>query len=190
MTPDFSAIARRLRDRRGMTMAEMMVATAIGAMILAGVATTYIMSLRGFIASSNYYQIHGDGRLAVTYFAKDMRAVSNITSFANSSNITVSIPTGFDSTGGVTNSATVTYSTSAGALYRYDSRTGNTDMLASNINQLTFTLYDLAGNAITNGVTSNAKGIQVDVKLRKTVGSRAQTEDFLSARYDMRNTGN
>jgi Tfp pilus assembly protein PilW len=175
-----------------MTLAEIMVASAIGGMILTGVATTYIMSLRGFAAMANYNQIHGDGRTAVNYFAKDMRAVTNIISFPNPSNIIVAIPIGFSSSGSsfgaVTDTASVTYSTSAGALYRSDSRTGNTDMLATNINLLKFTLYDLTGR--TNAALSAVKGIQVDIHLRKTIGSQAQTEDYLSARYDMRNTAN
>ena len=165
-----------------MTLAEIMVATAIGSMILTGVATTYIMSLRGFAAMANYNQIHGDGRIAVNYFAKDMRAVTNILYFPNPSNITVVVPIGFSTSGAVTNSASITYSTSDGALYRYDSRTGNTDMLATNISLIAFTLYDLTGKLITNGVASTAKGIQVDIHLRKTIGSQAQTEDYLSAR--------
>lgn len=188
-TRQISMIVRRLRGSRGMTLAETLVGTAVGALILAGVVTTYIISVRGFSAVSNYNQIHGDGRIAVTYFAKDIRAVSSIASFSNPSNITVTIPTAFNASGVATNTATVTYSTSAGALYRYDSRTGKTDMLATNISQLTFTLFDTANS--TNGVTlSTAKGIQADIKLRKTIGSRAQTEDYLSARYDMRNTAN
>jgi Tfp pilus assembly protein PilW len=173
-----------------MAIVEVMIAAAIGAMILIGVATTYIMSLRGFVAMANYNQIHGDGRIAVNYFAKDMRAVTNILSYPNASNITVVVPVGFSTSGAVTNSASIAYSTRAGALYRFDSRTGNTDMLATNINQLAFTLYDLTGKLITNGVLSTAKGIQVDIHLRKTIGSQAQTEDYLSARFDMRNTAN
>jgi Tfp pilus assembly protein PilW len=181
-------MVRRLRDPRAMTLAETMVATAVGAITLAGVTTTYIISLRSFMAITNYCRIHADGRLAVTYFAKDMRAVSGITTFLNSSNMTVSIPTAFNSSGTVTSSKSVTYTTSKGGFYRLDSSTGKTDMLATNINQLTFTLFDLLGS--NNVALANAKGVQLDIKLRTYVGSRIQTEDFLSARYDMRNTAN
>ena len=182
-------IARRLCDSRASTLAETLVASAIGAFILVGVMTTYIISIKSFTAFANYREIHAGGRKAVNYFAKDMRGVSGITLFPNSSNITVTVPMTFDSSGGVTSNKIVSYSTSRGALYRYDSSTGNTDLLASNINQLTFTLFDLLGNS--NSVTvSNAKGVQLDIKLRKTVMSQIQSEDFLTARYDMRNTGN
>ncbi len=188
-TTKLATIVRRLRDPHAMTLAELMVATAVGAITLAGVTSTYIISLRSFMAVTNYNRIHADGRLAVTYFAKDMRAVSSITSFPNSSNITVTVPTAFNTSGTVTSSKSISYTTSGGAFYRHDSSTGNTDMLATNINQLTFTLFDLLGNS-NSVATVNAKGIQLDIKLRTYVGSRIQTEDFLTARYDMRNTLN
>lgn len=188
-TANFSAIIRRLRDRRALTLAETMVATAIGAFTLVGAMTTYVVCLRSFAAISNYDRMHGDGRLAVTYFAKDMRAASAITSYPNSSNITVSIPTAFNSSGTVTASKTVSYTTSVGGLHRVDSSVGSSDLLATNINQLTFTLYDLLGNS-NNVAIVNAKGVQLDIHLRTTLGSRIQTEDYLSARYNMRNTAN
>ena len=182
-------ITRRCCDSRASTLAETLVASAIGALILVGVMTTYIMSVKGFTAISNYRQIHGDGRLAVTYFARDMRGVSSISSFANSSNVTVVIPTAFNSSGTAISNKTVSYTMSGGVLSRYDSSTGYTDQLAANINGLTFTLYNNLGSS--NGVTvSTAKGIQLDIKLRKTVMSQVQSEDYLSARYDMRNTAN
>ena len=181
--------ARRKPAEGAMTLAEMMVATTIGAFILVGVMTTYIVCLRSFAAISNYDRMHSDGRLAVTYFAKDMRAVSGITSFPNASNITVNIPTAFNTAGSPISNKTVSYTTSGGGLYRLDSSNGNNDLLATNINQLTFTLYNLLGS--TNSVATNAaKGVQLDIHLRTSVGSRIQTEDYLSARYDMRNTLN
>src|SRR6266478_5236845 len=107
--PRFSMIARRLRGSQAQTLAEAMVATAIGAFILIGVMTTYITSVKGFTAIANYREIHAGGRLAVTYFAKDMRGVSGVTSFPNSSNITVTVPTVFNTSGSVTSSKSVSY---------------------------------------------------------------------------------
>jgi len=180
---------RRWRGRSGFTLVEIMVAAAISVIILAGVLTTYILSLRGFAAMANYDKLHSDGRIAVNYFAKDMRAVTNITSYSSSSNITVTVPTAFDTSGNVTASKTVQYYVSGGALYRNDSSTQKTDMLATNINTVAFTLYDLNGN--TSSVTAaSAKGVEMDINLRTSIGSVIQSEDFLSARYSMRNNAN
>lgn len=172
------------RNTAGFTLAEMLMATAISAIVLGGITTTYLMSIKGFVAMSNYAQIHADGRIAVDRFARDIRAVYSITS-CSSSNLVVVVPTAFSSSGGVLSNKTVTYSVSAGALYRADSATGSKDMLATNIYQLTFSLYDKVGNA--TAVLSTAKGVQLDIKLRKYTMSQAQSEDFLSARLDMRN---
>jgi hypothetical protein len=47
-------------------------------------------------------------------------------------------------------------------------------------------LYDKLGSNTV--VLSNAKGVQVDIRLRKYVINQVQSEDYLSARLDMRNT--
>ncbi len=159
-------------------------AVAIAGIIMAAVMTTYIISIRGFRAIANYAEIHADGRLAIDYFARDMRGVNEITS-CSTSNLVVTIPTAFNSSGGIISRKTVAYFIRYGTLYRADSDAGATSALARNIYDLRFEMYDKVGNPTT--LTSNAKGVQVDIKLRKNVQSQLQTEDFLSARLDMRN---
>lgn len=162
----------------------MLIAASIGAFILAAVLSTFIFSVKGFRAIENYATIHADGRLAIDVMARDMRAVSDVTSFTSSSIYTV-IPTAFNSSGNVISNKNVRYWGSGGALYRYDSSTGKTTMLATNILSLTFSLYDRIGSNTTT--LSVAKGVQLDMKLRKYVQGQTQTEDYLSARLTMRN---
>ena len=161
-----------------------MVAAAIGSLAMAGVVSSYMFAIKGFRAISHYVEIHRDGRRAVDRFSQDMRAVSSVTSF-NASNLVVRIPTAYNSSGNVISNKTVTYAMSSGALRRTDSSTGLTKTLATNIYQLTFRLFDKLGTNTT--VLSSAKGIQVDIKLRKYVIGSVQSEDYLSARLDMRN---
>lgn len=178
-------LTSRLCQRNdGFTLVEGMVASCIALFILTGVLTTYIQLTKNLTAVSNYTQIHSDGRIAVEWFAKDIRAVNGISSYS-SNNLTVLIPTNFSSSGVILGTKSVQYAYSNGALTRYDSSTGRTDLLATNIYQLTYYLYDHAGNITT--LTNNAKSVQVDIKLRKYVGSQIQSEDFLSGRYVMRN---
>lgn len=184
LIPKCAAGSRRA-GTAGFTLAEMMFGTAIGAIVMAGAMTTYVISLRGFSAISNYAEIHRGGRTAVNWLAKDLCSVYSISSFSTNGPVVVLIPTAYSSSGSVISNKTVTYSVSATCLKRTDSLTGKTSTLATNINQITFTLYDHVGT--NTSVLASAKGIQVDIKLRKTVGSRAQTEDFLSARMNMRN---
>ena len=162
-----------------------MVSLSIGMLIMAALLTTYIMSARTFIAVSNYWQIHNDGRTAIDRFAADMRQVSAVTSFNSNNTLVVTIPTQFNWNGSVANSKTVTYAYSGGALKRTDSSTGRTTSIATNIYQLKFTLYDKVGNKTT--VLSSAKAVSMELFLRKYAGSQVQSEDYLSARLNMRN---
>ena len=182
----------RSQSYRGFTLAEMNVATAVGALILTAVVSAYLMSVKSLCAVSNYAEVHKGAREAVNYFAKDMRAVSGISAFS-STDLTVVVPLGFGSTGAVTSNKTVTYSFTSsvsgsrtnGWLKRFDSSTGKTSMLASNIYFLQYTLYDHIGSNTT--LTNSAKSIAVEIKLNKFVINQIQSEDYISARMDMRN---
>lgn len=175
---------RRWRSTAAFTLTEMLVTSAIGTMLLAGILSAYLFSAKGLRAISNYADIHADGRHAIDRFARDMRAVSQIISFSPSA-MTVTVPVAFDNAGMVTSNKTVIYQLSDGKLLRYDSAAGGSKVLAQNIQSLTFHLYDRQGSNTT--VISNAKGVQVDINLRKRVISQVQSEDYLSARLDMRN---
>jgi Tfp pilus assembly protein PilW len=178
-------LRRAHRNTAGFTLVELSVSGAIGLFMIAGILTTYIVASRGFMAISNYWEIHHDGRTSVDQFAADMRGVYHINSFNTNGPVSVRIPTSFSTYGGVTSYKTVTYSYSNAALYRADSSTGRTAMLATNIYSLKFQLYNRVGTPET--VLANAKAISLELFLRKYTAGQAQTEDFLSARLDMRN---
>jgi Tfp pilus assembly protein PilW len=169
----------------GFTLVEAAMGAAIGSIIMAGVLSTYIMTAREFRAISNYWEIHVDGRYAIDRFAADMRQVSDVTSFATNGPLAVTIPTGFNSSGVITSSVTVTYTYTSGALKRTLSSTGSTSVLATNVYNLRFALYDRVGSNTT--VVANSKGISCEIFLRKYTAGQKQTEDYLSARLDMRN---
>ena len=180
----FNRRSPRLRTCGGFSLAEVMIGSAIVAFIMAAVLTSYILCLKQFGAISNYAEIHRGGRTSVDLLSQDCRGVGTISSYT-STNLVVIIPTAFNATGGVISNKTVTYTMLSGALWRTDSSTGRTIMLTSNINTLTFSLYNKFGSNTT--VISTAKGVQVDIRLRKTIMSQIQSEDYLSARLDMRN---
>ena len=183
-------IAMLRSNRRGtacFTLSEVMIASAIGTLMLVGIMTTYVLSVRAYQGINNYAQIHGDGRKAIDRFALDMRSVSSVQSMNNSmSNATlvVTVPTNF--VGSVPLNTTVTYTWSGGAFYRTDSSTGRTSLLATNVYSAAFSLYDK--NLSSTNVVAQARCAQVDIKLRKYVANMPQTEDYLSARLAMRNT--
>src|SRR5947208_678789 len=111
----FTRLSPRFRARGGFTMTELMIGSAIGALIMAGVLSTYILCLKQFTAISNYAEIHRGGRSSVDQLSQDFRGVSSISSFA-STNLVVIIPTAFSATGSVISNKTVTYAVSNGGL--------------------------------------------------------------------------
>jgi hypothetical protein len=159
-----------------------MIASAIGTLIMGGILSSYIMCVKGLRAVSNYCEIHTDGRYAIERFTNDMLGTSDIISFSETGPLIVKVPTN-----AVVYSAkkTVRYDYTNQALVRTDYSTGQVWMLATNIYQLKFKLYDRVGNQTT--VLSTGKAIQLEMFLRKYTGSTAQTEDYLSARLTMRN---
>jgi prepilin-type N-terminal cleavage/methylation domain-containing protein len=177
-------VSHRHRSQAGFTLMEIMVAVTIGSMMLTGIAGTYIFSLKGFVALSNYTQIHAAGRRGLDRFARDIRLVSAVRSW-NTNNLVVSLPTAFDSNGNITGSNTVTHSFSGTYWYRTDGNAGKTAVLADNVSGLQFTLYDGVGSNTTD--TATAKEVQVNVKLQKQTVSLIQSEVILSARVQMRN---
>ncbi len=166
------------------TLMETLIAATIGSLILGAVMTTYVFAMKSFRAISNYVEIHSEGRMAIDLFARDVRAVSNIQSFSTNS-ITLTVPTSFSSSGSVTGSKTIAYELKGSEFWRTDVTAGTERKLASNVKTIKLSLYDKLGNPTT--VLNTAKGIQVEIKLQKKVISQIQSEDYLSARLDMRN---
>ena len=173
-------------DRRAgaYTSTELLVATALGALVLGAVLSSYVVVSKGLESLANYGQIHGQVRRVLNNFSVDVRAAKAVTSCTTAS-IAVSVPTAFGSTGSAISNKTVKYWLSGSNLYRSDSSAGETNLLATDIDQLSFSLYDKGGT--NTGVLSAAKGIQVNLTLSQDIVSVAQSEPSLSARLDMRN---
>lgn len=170
--------------RGGFTLVEVLIASALSAIILVGVLTTFISLVRGFVSLSNYVDMHKQTSKTLNVFAKDMREVSNVASFT-SSYLRVSIPTNFTASGTVVGTNVVTYSYSSGALYRTETVTGLTRMQLTNITTFAFSLFDRYGSNTT--ALGSAKGVKVNFRLRKDVQGKPVSEDGASARYCLRN---
>lgn len=175
---------RQRASETGFTLVEILFTMAIGTFITAGVMTSYIFTMKGFRGLSNYVEIQTDGRRALDWFARDLRAGMAVASCTSNQLIAV-LPTTVGPDGQVTASNQVSHVYQSGSLYRIDGRTGQTTLLAENVAQLTFILYDVAGN-VTNQA-SGAASAQIDVVLQKNVQGKNQIAEFLSARLRMRN---
>lgn len=175
---------RQRASETGFTLVEILFTMAIGTFITAGVMTSYIFTMKGFRGLSNYVEIQTDGRRALDWFARDLRAGMAVASCTSNQLVAV-LPTTVDSEGQITASNQISYACQGGLLYRIDGRTGQTAPLAKNVAHLTFSLYDATGGITTQA--SHAVSAQIDVVLKKNVQGKNQITDFLSARLRMRN---
>lgn len=163
---------------------ELMIAVSLGTIVLGAVMVTFSAATKHFKAVANYGQIHSEGRIAVDKFAQDFRKASDVTSWG-ASTITLTVPTSFTAAGVISTTKSIRYYKSGSNLIRQDVTAGTSETLSNSVQSVTFTMYDRVGNSTS--LTSNCKGVQVDIKLQRTVQSTQQTEDFLSARLMSRN---
>jgi Tfp pilus assembly protein PilW len=165
------------------TIVELMIAVAIGTIVLASMMGSYLFLIRSFVSISNHADMNAQGRFAMGMFAADIRSARSVSS-ANPSNLVAVIPTGFNATGVVTNSKTITYSTTGTALYRSDTGDGTTQMLATNLTQVLFA-FSGAGGVTT--ISSNATAVQLSLAFRQHANNLVQDETCVSARVLMAN---
>ena len=71
---------------RGMTLTEVMVASAIGSIILAATATLWMFGARSFVALGNYYDLDSKSRFALDRMTRDIRQATRVLAFQNTGN--------------------------------------------------------------------------------------------------------
>ena len=168
----------------GFTLAELLLALAIGMFVIAGAVTTYLFSVKGFRQLSNYNTFEAKGRRAVDWFSRDIR-IGMVVSSCSSNQIVVILPKTVTAAGAVTATNVVTHALQGGMWSRTDG-TGAVKQLATDVSALTFSLYDKVGNVTTQA--AQAVSVQVNVVLNQTVLDKTQTSNFLSPKYRMRNS--
>lgn len=189
-----STKSRRERRPRGFTLAELLVSTGIGAIILAGVMTSVMMITRSGYLLNNYIEMEKQARLALETFAVDARITETVTWIRK---------TGSTDLAGITlippdkKSVTYTYNSEAGTLTRTDDTTRKTTTLVSGIQSLSFTAYKYSVDlpvAIDPSITSDTlmkndtKMVQISLSAIRARSLLADaTNNVVSARYVLRN---
>jgi prepilin-type N-terminal cleavage/methylation domain-containing protein len=72
------------RETRGMTLLEMMVAVALGSMLLASVASLWLFGSRSFAAMANYTDLDARSRNALDQMSRDIRQATEMAAFQKS----------------------------------------------------------------------------------------------------------
>ena len=167
------------RPNQGMSLAELMVATSVGMLVLAIVAALFATSGRSFAAIGNYVGMDANSRNALDHLTLEIRQAGNLTEFS---------PTHLKFTAlGQTNSLLV-YNWDPGTRCLTQWRTGDTtaQTLLTDCDQLAFSLYNSAFAPTTN--LWEGKGLSVNWKCsRPVIGQQNTSEDMQQALIVLRN---
>ena len=176
----------RLSRLSGFTLSELMVSTALSAVVLAGVLASFIYLTRASLGIRNYTDLETEARNAMETFAQDVRMSSGAI-WNSATSITFTIEQG-----GTTTSATYSYDPRA----RTFSRTpqgGSPDVLITQIRSFAFNAYSIDTTAISltsiSSATNNAtKQVQISLESERSQSSLAlATNKVISARFVLRN---
>jgi prepilin-type N-terminal cleavage/methylation domain-containing protein len=197
MTSSPSNPVRRAHRRAGFTLVEVLMASTLSAIILAGTLTAFLMLLRSGIRMSNYSVMESQTRRAFEQFGVDARMANGYAStFTNNviTSCTLTIPSqdlstitqityGFDNS----NSANGKFFSVPGN--DPTATTGRID-LVQYVQSMTFNRYDSAGTLIPASTTSDSgiKHLQVSISVsRSTLGVVAATQVIRSSSFTIRN---
>ena len=188
---------RRLRSRRGFTLAEILIATGVSAILMAGVLSAFLMMGRSGANAYNYVGMESEARTALEYFAEDVRMTNSMT-WTSTKDITLNVlkSTGSNSSSN-TNAVRYYYESSTSSPnYKCFIRVGpnrvtgtsETKVLIRNVES------DFAFARWTNGISTSATGnsntsmlqIRLTIKVQ-SITAVAATNLVVSARYILRN---
>jgi prepilin-type N-terminal cleavage/methylation domain-containing protein len=167
----------------GFTLVELMVATAVGALVLTGVAAVFVSSSFSFSAVGNYVSLDRDSRYAMDQISRDIRRAANLASFGSNQLV-------FNYAGST--NLVFTYDPSVGNLTSWKTGDTATNVLLTGCDSLQFSMYSnipQPGGNLTNAATiSSAKAISVNWRCSRTIlGKKRNTEDSQEAVVVIRN---
>lgn len=180
------------RSRRGFTLTEVMIASTIGVLVLAGVLSSFLMLTRSGQRLYYYNGMEAESRRTLEEFAQDVRMASNEV-YNSSSSVTLTVPDNYTANG---NQVTYAFGdvTLGSTAYRncFYRRPGNASstaapvILIQNVTDCAFNRFDVLGNATTSDTAT--KRIELALRVSNTRSTLvAATDNIVSATYLMRN---
>jgi prepilin-type N-terminal cleavage/methylation domain-containing protein len=168
---------------RAFTLVELMVATAVSALVLTGVAAVFVGSTISFSVVGNYVSLDRSSQNALDQMSRDIRRSANLASFATNQLV-------FNYAG--TTNLVFAYDPGAGNLTAWKTGDAATNILLTGCDSLQFSMYSnipQPGGNLTNTTTiSNAKAISVNWRCSRTIlGNKRNTEDTQEAVIVIRN---
>lgn len=172
-------------SRRGFTLTEILVASSLATMVMAGVMSAFLFVGRTSISLRNYADLETQARNAMETFAQDVRMSSGV-AWNTSTSLALTIQQG-----NTTVPATYTYNATARTFSRTVGTT--TEVLITNIRSFAFNAYSIDTTAIslatpTAATNTATKQIQISLETERINRTLAlHTNKVISARFVLRN---
>lgn len=178
-TTDRSKSFRKIAGmREGMTLPEVLIALALGGLLLAAAVGSLLFLAKTSKGLGNYQEMNMASRFTLEDFGSDARMAAGVNA-ASASSVSLEV---YDSSGGLT-TVSYRYDSDAGTLSR--TTEGVVDVILKDVDGLSLIYYNLYGNPTTNLL--EIKEIQLQAEMRRSVLSIKNTNEIISARFMMRN---
>ena len=174
--------------RKAFTLVEMMVAMAIGSLVILACAAFSFYACRSYAAMSNYSDLDEQGQLALDKFTQQVRQVRGLNSYSSTTNGVITGLTFTDYDGGI---LIFSYDPVARTLSRVKGST--TNLYLSGCDSLQFVICQrnpqpFTFDAVTTSVATNCKLVKVTWTCSRNIysGDKANTESVQSAKVAIR----
>lgn len=181
---------KRLGESNGFTLVELLVATSISAFLLASIIGTFLTFAVGARSVGAYSAMSQDSRVALEYFARDMRAAEDVIE-AGTNKLSVRFP---DSSFYQGNRVTYEFDTAANLLFRIEEDKSGSELsnevILEEVEQFAFSYFDPLAKSLsvsTPSILLSVKSVQVDAEMVRNVSRTEATDYIISARFMMRN---
>lgn len=180
--PTSSARRSNLRTRAGFTLAELIVASTVSALVIAGVVATMVVLARSNARLRDKYEIAAQTRDFLSTLSRDLYSATAVT-WNSAASLKITIPAG---------SAGYVYDSTARTI-TYTPPTGGSQVLMTGVDTLTFSAYDIAGTSLS--LASNLADASTKTRflglsgtvIRGKPGAVRTREALASPRYTIRN---
>jgi prepilin-type N-terminal cleavage/methylation domain-containing protein len=173
------------RRCRAFTLVEVMVASTLGTIVLAGVVSTFLMLGRSGANVANYSMMETQSRRALEELSQDLRMAKQIV-WNSAESVTLTVPDNYTATG---NQVTYAFDNTSGDFYRMPGTTSATNpktTLVRSATSCTFARFDRKNNATENPLAIKRLQLTLVVR-RKSQTVAAASNTIFSASYILRN---
>jgi prepilin-type N-terminal cleavage/methylation domain-containing protein len=174
-----SKLPRRAKANRGMTLPEIMVAVAVGSLVMMFMSVVFAGSARCFVATGNYVSMNCNSRNALDRMSRDIRQAGDLTGFTTNRLQLTKF--------GTTNVVFVyEWDANSRQLKEWYTGASRTNVLLTDCDSLAFSMYRSTFAPAANVL--EAKSIGVNWTCSRTVlGKKVNTEDTQEALIVLRN---